>query len=68
MQDMITVIRKSIDRDPRSLYAIAQAAKLPYATVHRFARAERTEINLVTAARLCQALGLELRPKTRKGR
>lgn len=67
MQDLIAVLRKAIDRDHRTLYALAKAAGLRYSVVHRFARGERVGISLVTAAKLCQTLGLELRP-VRKGR
>ena len=57
---LITVIRTAIKKDPRSMYAIAKAAKLPYSTVHRFVRLERSALGLVTADKLCRALGLEL--------
>lgn len=60
MQDMIDAIRTAIRTDGRTLYRIAKDAKLPYATVHRFARSERTDLVLTTAARLCKTLGLEL--------
>ncbi|MFO0972028.1 MAG: helix-turn-helix transcriptional regulator [Phycisphaerae bacterium] len=67
-QDLIGMVRKAIAQDDRTLYRIAKDAGLPYATVHRFARAERTEISATTLARLCAALGLELRPIERKGK
>jgi len=60
------VIQRAIEQDPRSLYRLAKDAKLDYATVHRFARGERTDLVLHTAERLCDALGLRLvadRPK-----
>ncbi len=59
---LIRTIRTAIERDPRSLYAIAKAAELPYSTVHRFATMERTELGLRTASALCDTLGLELKP------
>jgi len=65
MQDLIAVIRKAIDKDKRSLYRIAKDSELRYSVVHRFATGERTAINVVTAAKLCKVLGLELRPKGR---
>ena len=68
MQDLIKVLRKAIKADDRTLYAIAKAASLRYSVVHRFARGERVGISLVTTAKLCQVLGLELRPVKRKGR
>lgn len=60
-------IRAAIDRDERSLYAIARAADVHYQTLHPFARRQRHEITLTTAARLCAVLGLELQPVKRKG-
>ncbi len=63
MQDLIATIRKAIQRDRRTLYAIAKDAELPYSTVHRFATGERTAINVVTAEKLCRTLRLELRPR-----
>ena len=66
---LIKVIRAAIRRDPRSLYRLAIDADLPYGTVHRFARKERTELGLRTASALCDALGLSLQPvkSKRKG-
>jgi hypothetical protein len=66
MPDIIDVIRKAIRTDGRTLYRIAKDAKLPYATVHRFAREERTDLGLRTAAKLCKALDLVL--QKREGR
>lgn len=68
MQDLIAVLRKAIDRDVRSLYRIAKDCGLRYSVVHRFATGERVGISLVTTAKLCQTLGLELRSTRRKGR
>jgi hypothetical protein len=67
MHDLTKVLRKAIDRDPRSLYMIAKDGGLPYSTVHRFATLERSQLSLKTASALCQVLGLELRPRRRKG-
>ncbi len=67
MQNFIEIIQDAIERDPRSLYKLAQDAELAYSTVHRFQTGERVNISPSTAAKLCQVLGLELRP-TRKGR
>ena len=69
MQDLIKTLRAAIKRDERTLYRIAKDAEMPYSGLHRFVRAERTAINLVTAARLCKTLGLELKParRVRKG-
>lgn len=62
------IIRAAIDRDGRSLYAISKASGVVYQALHPFARGHRDDISLLTADRLCRALGLELRPKIRKGR
>ena len=66
--ELATAIRTAIERDGRSLYAIAKAAKLPYQSVHPFARGHRTDITLGTANRLCKVLGLTLRPVQSKRR
>ena len=63
--DLATVLRKAIDQDGRSLYAVAKAAGVAYQGLHPFVRGRRQEINLSTADRLCKVLGLELRPKSR---
>jgi DNA-binding Xre family transcriptional regulator len=60
--DLAKVIQRAIKRDGRSLYRLAIDAGLPYATVHRFANGEREGITLHTASRLCEPLGLELKP------
>lgn len=60
--ELAVAIRTAIERDGRSLYAIAKAAELPYQSVHPFARGHRTDITLATADRLCKVLGLTLRP------
>ncbi len=65
--DMATIIRKSIDRDKRSIYRLAKDSGVHVAVVQRFESGERG-LTLGTATKICKALGLELRPKTRKGR
>ena len=67
MQDLIKVLRRAIEKDSRSKYAIAKDSGLRYSVVHRFTTGERVGISLVTTAKLCKTLGLELRPK-QKGR
>ncbi len=66
MQDLIKVLQKAIKDDGRTLYAVAKDAGLRYSVVHRFARGERVGISLVTAAKLCQTLGLELQAVKRR--
>ena len=68
MQDLIATLQAAIERDPRTLYRIAKDCDLRYSVVHRFATGERLGISLVTAAKLCETLGLELRPVKGKGR
>jgi len=65
MQDLIECLQRAIHDDGRTLYRLAKDADLRYSVVHRFATGERIGINLVTAAKLCHVLRLELRPKTR---
>lgn len=62
MQDLIGYLQRAIRDDGRSLYRLAKDAELRYSVVHRFATGERIGINLITAAKLCQTLRLELRP------
>ena len=63
---LIRALRTAIEKDKRTLYRLAKDAGLPYGTVHRFARKERTELGLRTASAICDALGLQL--VKRKGR
>lgn len=63
---METVIRQAIERDPRTLHALSVDSGVSYSTVYRFANAERPRITIQAASKLCDTLGLELRPKRRK--
>jgi len=65
MEYLIDKLRREIRADKRTLYRIAKDAKLPYATVHRFVRGERTDLVLTTAEKLCRALDLVLTKKSR---
>lgn len=67
-QDLIAILRRAIERDPRTLYRIAKDCSLRYSVIHRFATAERTGISLVTAAKLCETLGLQLRQARQRRR
>jgi hypothetical protein len=62
-------LRRAIQRDGRSVYALAHEAGLSAIQIWRFLRDER---GLTTPAvdQLCDVLGLELRPRRprRKGR
>ncbi len=63
---LIRALRTAIEKDKRTLYRLAKDAGLPYGTVHRFARKERTELGLRTASALCDALGLHLTKRRRR--
>ena len=63
---LIRALRAAIERDKRTLYRLAKDAGLPYGTVHRFARKERTELGLRTASAICDALGLHLVKRRRQ--
>ena len=63
--DLTNVIKKAIEKDGRSLYAIAKDAEVAYSVLHRFVTGDRT-VNLDTASKIAAALGLEVRKKTRK--
>ncbi len=58
--DLISIMRKAIRQDGRTLYRIAKDAGLPYSTVHRFASEDRSELGLRTASALCDTVGLKL--------
>ena len=64
---IVSELRKAIERDERTMYALARDAGLSQIQLSRFMRGER---GLTTPAveRLCEALGLTLTPKRRKGR
>jgi transposase-like protein len=67
--ELARIIRDAIERDGRSLYAIAKAADVTYQALHPWMRGHREDIALSTADRLCKVLGLTLRPaKRRKGK
>jgi len=63
--DLDETMRRAIQRDGRTLYRLARDSGVNSAILGRFVRRERG-LTLETASRLCQALGLELRPKPRR--
>lgn len=65
---MTMTLKRAIRNDPRSLYAIAKAARLHYSIPDRFMHESRLAITLPTIAALCDALDLELRPKRKGGK
>jgi hypothetical protein len=62
------VLRRALKADKRPLLQVARAAGLPYASLYGFRSGERKGLRLESAERLAKVLGLELRPKARKGR
>ncbi|MCZ6698329.1 MAG: hypothetical protein O7D94_05290 [Planctomycetota bacterium] len=64
-------LRDAVNRDERTLYAIARDGGIRYAVLHRVATGERNSVTTATAERVAAAVGLtiELRPvrKTKKG-
>ena len=61
-------MRDAIDQSELSLYAIAKAAKIPYAAVHGFANGQRG-MTLEVADRLAELFGMRLTtPKRPAGR
>jgi len=63
---MVEILRRRLRADKRPLLQIAQAAGLPYPVVHHFASGKRG-LQLVSAAKLAAALGMELRPRKAGG-
>ena len=62
--DIREALAGAIDRaveGEQTLYALAKAAGLKPEVLYRFAAGER-DLRLSSAAKLCTALGLELRP------
>ena len=59
---MAEVLKGAIELDGRSLYAIAKAAGMPYPPLYRFVHGQQG-LNLETADKLAEALGLALRPR-----
>ncbi len=60
-ETLTRTLRQVILTDEKSLYAIAKAAGVHYATLSRFMSSERPGITLQTAGRIAAVLGLELR-------
>lgn len=66
--DLGAVIRAAFAESGLSRFELSRRAGVPYAGVHRFIGGLR-DVQLSTASKLCDALGLELRPaRRRKGR
>jgi plasmid maintenance system antidote protein VapI len=59
--DIQDQLRRAIEESPITQYALAKISGIDKGILSRFIRRERT-ITLATAARLAEALDLELRP------
>jgi plasmid maintenance system antidote protein VapI len=59
---MVSQIREAVRRSGRSLGELSRATGVGTDRISRFMRGERT-LTLPAAAKLCEALGLELTPK-----
>jgi len=60
------ILRQAINTDGRSLYRLALDSGVDVAVWQRFVAEER-DVRLATAERMARALGLELRPVSKKG-
>lgn len=63
--NIVTQLHQAVDNCGLSLKRLSDLCQLPYATVHGFAKDDR-DITIGSAAKLCNALNLELRPVRRK--
>ena len=57
-------LRAAINASDATLYRIAKNAVVDWGTLQRFLDGSRPNIRIDTIDRLCEELGLELRPKT----
>ncbi len=58
-------LRQAIQSSGRTIYAVSKESGVPYPVVYRFLKGERT-ITLVTADKLADYFGLELRPREKQ--
>lgn len=61
---MADTMRRAFERSGMSVRALSLQAKIPYASAHGFTRSRRN-ISLETLTKICEVLGLELRPVRR---
>ena len=59
-------LRKAIEAQEATYYQIAKDADVPWATLVRFVNGERPNIRMDSIDKICESLGLELRPIKRK--
>ena len=67
---MTDVLRQAVIADGRSIYQLVRDADIPYPVLYRFIKGDKTgrkqTLTIVTADKLANALGLELRPKKKR--
>lgn len=56
-------LRAAIEAQSATLYRIAKDAQVDWGTLQRFLDGSRPNIRIDTVDKLCENLGLELRPK-----
>jgi DNA-binding Xre family transcriptional regulator len=59
-------LRAAIDKADVTLYRIAKDSQVDWGTIQRFMDGTRPNIRIDTMERLCEYLGLELRPKKKR--
>lgn len=62
---MADTIRRALERSGLSIKALAVRAGIPYPSAHGFVKHGRN-LSLETVAKVCETLGLELRPVRRR--
>lgn len=65
--DLAELIRRRFRTTGWSILQLAKRSDVPYAAAHGFVNGDR-DVVLSTAAKMCRALGLELRPVARTKR
>ena len=58
-------LRSAIEAEDATFYRIAKDAGIDWGTLQRFVDGRRPNIRVDTIDKLCEKLGLELRPKTK---
>ena len=66
--NMEQTIRERFQKSGLSIKKLTDQAGTPYSAVHAFLNFQTKTVTLSTASRLCNVLGLELRPIQRKVR
>lgn len=66
-QNVVKRLQAAVAESGESLYAVAKGSGIDYSVLTRFMNNERG-MNLTTAARLMDYLGLELRPVKGRGK